>query len=196
LDEGKIAFGSALHHLLSFAEGFSDNRYSCGRKDDNTDTTTTRTIGRPLLLLSYERMKSNLRKEVLRIMEFLQLNNIPMEALDNELLPSFEFESMKNDLDRFQPKSVTWLNGFTFLRRGESGDGQRMMAGAISTVDDGEETKKSSLSEFDEWVEREGYREKIDLLLKNCKDADSSMIDQEKMIHEIFSSVVARTEIQ
>lgn len=165
---GSIAFGSALYHLLSFAEGFADNRYA----DDDTS-------GQPLLLLSYERMKCNLRKEVLRIMEFLNLTHIPMEELDTMILPSFEFEAMKSNIDRFQPKSVTWLNGFTFLRRGESGDGKVMM----NTTIDG---KESLLSEYHEWIQREGYKDKVGMLL-NCETTDEEM---KKEVCDVFSGVV------
>ncbi|KAL3765468.1 hypothetical protein ACHAWO_009313 [Cyclotella atomus] len=184
--DGNVAFGSALHHLLSFAEGFGDNHYACGDKNATTASKKCSNGAEesPLLLLSYERMKNNLRTEVLRIMEFLQLSNIPMDALENELLPSFEFQCMKKDLDRFQPRSVTWLNGFTFLRRGESGDGKRMMAEAV-LEEDGKTAKL--LSEYDEWVEREGYRKKIKgLLLNGGKSGDLAM----GQVREIFINVV------
>lgn len=112
-------------------------------------------------------------------MEFLNLTHIPMEELDTMILPSFEFEAMKSNIDRFQPKSVTWLNGFTFLRRGESGDGKVMM----NTTIDG---KESLLSEYDEWIQREGYKDKVGILL-NCETADEEM---KKEVCDVFMGVV------
>jgi hypothetical protein len=172
--DGKVPFGSPLHHLLSFAEGLSDNKYA----NDHDETKTNN--DQPLLLLSYEAMKSNLRQEVLRIMEFLHLTNIPMKVLDNEILPTFEFQSMIDNIDRFQPRSVTWLNGFRFLRRGESGDGKAMMAAAV----DGSDDKSCLLDKYDEWVERECYIEHIHELF-NC----SSNSDRQQL-QDVFISVV------
>ena len=41
------------------------------------------------------------------------------------MLPTFKFAAMKADLDRFQPKSVQWMNReFSFLRKGVPGDAQ------------------------------------------------------------------------
>ena len=149
--DGKVAFGSPLHHLLSFAGGFRDNHY------DNCDTGTSHGDS-PLLLLSYENMKNNLRQEVIRIMKFLNLTNIPMDVLDNDILPTFEFQAMKNDIQRFQPKSVTWLNDFQFLRRGESGDGKAMMTNATHP---GDGNISILLDEYDNWIENEEYKKHI-----------------------------------
>lgn len=114
-------------------------------------------------------------------MDFLHLTHIPDRVLEKEILPSFEFDAMKDNINRFQPKSVTWLNGFTFLRRGTSGDGLAMMKDCRTAG------QTSLLSQYDEWVEREGYREKIDELFNNW----SSDEDEERnRVYEIFMSVV------
>eukprot|EP00956_Cyclotella_meneghiniana_P012619 scaffold17948_cov37-Cyclotella_meneghiniana.AAC.4 len=94
--------------------------------------------GRPLLLLSYEKMKSNLRQE--------------------------------KKIDRFQPQSVTWLNGFRFLRRGESGDGRAMMTNAPQQDDDGRKT--CLMDAYDAWVKGEGYEECIEKLLSDSDKDD------------------------
>ena len=74
MDGMKIPFGSSLHHLLSFALGFADNSYARGDGDlDCSNSTSTNSNSssnsnsvkyadddQPLLLLSYESMKSNL----------------------------------------------------------------------------------------------------------------------------------------
>ena len=158
--DGKVAFGSPLHHLLSFAEGFRDNHY----EESNGDNTQ-----QPLLLLSYRDLKSNLREQVLRIVEFLELR-IPIDVLDNEILPTFEFQSMKDNSHRFQPKSVTWLNGFQFLRKGEMGDGRKLMEESLL------------LNEYEEWLEREFYEEKVKELLG---DGDGNIA------RDVFLGVIA-----
>ena len=156
---GKVAFGSPVHHLLSFAEGFGDNFYRNCLQD-----STGNTKDQPLLLLSYQDMKVNLRQQVLRIINFLDLRNISMDMLDNEILPTFEFQSMKENIHKFQPKSVTWLNNFQFLRKGVVGDGKNLM-----TIEDektnGEKKivkdETALLVEYNKWVDREEYRTKV-----------------------------------
>eukprot|EP00571_Detonula_confervacea_P002641 CAMPEP_0172321468 /NCGR_PEP_ID=MMETSP1058-20130122/43510_1 /TAXON_ID=83371 /ORGANISM="Detonula confervacea, Strain CCMP 353" /LENGTH=349 /DNA_ID=CAMNT_0013036987 /DNA_START=151 /DNA_END=1197 /DNA_ORIENTATION=- len=137
---GKIPFGSPLHHLISFARGFSDNQYYAVEGDTTTQLPEAHTDQQqqPLLLLSYEKMKENLREEVLRIIDFLNLDNISIEVLDEEILPTFDFQSMKENAHRFQPKSVTWLNGYQFLRKGIAGDGKKMMMETTTHDEDGE----------------------------------------------------------
>lgn len=176
--EGKIPFGSSLHHLIGFAEGFADNVYdgassssssSCGDDDDfgcNNDNTvdgSTSNNEQPLLLLSYEQLKSNLQSQVERIITFLNLTHIPQHVLEDEILPSFEFNDMKRNIDRFQPKSVGWLNGFQFLRRGVTGDGRKLLLGNSESGEDEEES--DLMKEYVDWVESEGYCSKIESLL-------------------------------
>ncbi|KAL3783519.1 hypothetical protein HJC23_009484 [Cyclotella cryptica] len=177
--DGKVAFGSPVHHLLSFAEGFRDNCYA---NHDHRDTNPTNT-DRPLLLLSYEEMKCNLREQVFLIMKFLNLHHIPIEILDNEILPTFEFQSMKANAHRFQPKSVTWLNGFQFLRRGESGDGKSLFIGGATNGSN--EGNKSLLSEYEKWLNRQGYRDQIDKLF-NYSSSDI----EAKRLRDVFVGVV------
>ncbi|KAL7463343.1 hypothetical protein ACHAXS_005021 [Conticribra weissflogii] len=155
---GKIPFGSPLHHLLSFAQGFNDNHYS-GKDFGDVD--------HPLMLLSYQDMKINLREQVLRIIDFLGLC-IPLDVVDNELLPTFGFQSMKENSHRFQPKSVTWLNGFQFLRNGEIGDGKKL---TLAVEDkDLENYEKSLHDKYQEWLENEKYRELVKKILRDVKD--------------------------
>lgn len=157
--DGKVPFGCSLHHLIGFANAFADNMYDTDVGDDGTSSKD-----QPLLLLSYEKMKANLRSEVLRIISFLNLTHIPSNVLEEEILPSFEFSSMKNNIEKFQPKSVGWLNGFQFLRRGVTGDGKKLLLNK-STNDGGEESSKL-MDAYNKWVEREEYRSKISIALK------------------------------
>ncbi|KAL7545425.1 hypothetical protein ACHAWF_008770 [Thalassiosira exigua] len=159
---GNLPFGSPLHHLLSFAEGFSDNMYASGESTND----------KPLLLLSYERMKSDLRGEVLRIIDFLNLDAIPDDVLEKELLPSFDFRAMKADAGRFQPRSVGWLNNYEFLRRGETGDGRR----AFAASDDGQEGLAGPplVAAFRAWVDKEEYRRKVGELMYRGLDGETA----------------------
>eukprot|EP00985_Skeletonema_marinoi_P020767 scaffold12428_cov81-Skeletonema_marinoi.AAC.2 len=185
--DGKIPFGSSLHHLIGFAGGFADNLYDTSRgHDDIGDDESTGVTDQPLLLLSYEKMKSNLRTEVLRIISFLNLTHIPSHVLEEEILPSFGFSSMKNNIEKFQPKSVGWLNGFQFLRKGVTGDGRRLLLNR-STNDSGGGKEEGESSElmvaYNDWVEREEYRSKISNVLKgdcyeDCREVFLSVVEK------------------
>lgn len=125
-------------------------------------------------------MKTNLRQEVLKIIDFLQLDNISMKVLDTELLPTFGFQFMKENSHMFQPKSVTWLNGYQFLRKGEIGDGTKMLlllmepttttatkapsgtnARTGSPSDEEAEVTVPLMDMFHDWVSKEEYCQKI-----------------------------------
>uniref|UniRef100_A0A7S4N7Y2 Sulfotransferase domain-containing protein n=1 Tax=Odontella aurita TaxID=265563 RepID=A0A7S4N7Y2_9STRA len=98
---GKIAFGSWIDHVLSYAPSLSSSR------DD-------------VLFVSYEEMLSDTRTTATALAKFLSAR-VSDSDLD-EMLPTFSFASMKSDLDKFRPRSVAWRNDFQFLRRGVSGD--------------------------------------------------------------------------
>ena len=209
--DGAMPFGSPLHHLLSYAEGFAVNRYcddddvgydatassssssseaattsrehstnnvsSNGSSNSNNSNSSIPPNQRPLLLISYERMKTNLREEVLRIIDFLGFDNIPVEALDREILPMFAFRYMREKSTMFQPRSVTWLNGFQFLRMGVSGDGRRLMM--ETTVRDGNDDDDgckgvSLMRKFREWVNDEGYHLRISELVQHGLEMETA----------------------
>jgi hypothetical protein len=208
--DGAMPFGSPLHHLLSYAEGFAVNRYyddddvgcdetaSSSSSSSETATTShehsTNNVSsngnsnnsfssippprqRPLLLISYERMKSNLREEVLRIIEVLGLDHIPVEALDGEILPMFDFRYMREKSTMFQPRSVTWLNGFQFLRMGVVGDGRRlMMETTVRDNNDDDDCCKgvSLMRKFRDWVNDEGYRLRISELVQHGLEMETA----------------------
>lgn len=175
--DGKVPFGCSLHHLIGFAYAFADNMYDTAIGDGASSNTSSsgmdQPLHKPLLLLSYEKMKVNLRSEVLRIISFLNLTHIPSNILEEEILPSFEFSSMKSNIEKFQPKSVGWLNGFQFLRRGVAGDGKKLLL-KKSTNDGGEEEGESSelMDAYNDWVEREEYRSKIFNALQGNSNED------------------------
>lgn len=135
---GDIAFGSYVDHILSFAPAFAD-------AGEN----------RKVLLISYEEMLSDLPSVVKKIAKFVEADVTSEEIA--ELLPTFSFSHMKKDLDRFQPRSVTWKNNFQFLRRGVSGDSL-----TVST-----ERERKTLND---WFEREDVVTKLETLLLGRND--------------------------
>ena len=66
-------------------------------------------------------MVEDLQGCVEKLVEFMELGDVLTEADVVELLPFFTFDCMKEELNKFQPKSVTWKNNFSFLRKGQSG---------------------------------------------------------------------------
>lgn len=136
--KGEIAFGSYVDHILSFAPAF-------------VDAGETRKV----LLISYEDMLSDLPSVVKKIAKFIEAD-VTSEEIE-ELLPTFSFSQMKKDLDRFQPRSVTWKNNFQFLRRGVSGD-------SLTVSSDRERTILS------DWFERENVSSKLESTLLGRND--------------------------
>lgn len=135
---GDIAFGSYVDHILSFAPASVDAG-----------------DGREVMLVSYEDMLADLPSVVRKIAKFVEADVTSDEI--EELLPTFSFTHMKNDLDRFQPLSVGWKNNFQFLRRGVSGD-------SLTVASDRE---RKILSD---WFERECVMSKLESILLGRDD--------------------------
>mmetsp|Transcript_53366 Transcript_53366/g.155532 ORF Transcript_53366/g.155532 Transcript_53366/m.155532 type:complete len:308 (-) Transcript_53366:32-955(-) len=96
---GKIEFGRWTDHLASWDQAAGDTR---------------------VLFVAYEDMLANLRPCVERVAAHL---NLVLSDTDfDELLPTFDFGHMKANADQFQPVSVSWKEGFQFLRKGAKGD--------------------------------------------------------------------------
>ena len=105
--DGQIAFGSWIDHILSFSQPAFE-------KYEN------------LLFISYDDMLSNLEEVVTLLVKFLGLNLNPEYI--HQLLPTFKFQYMKDNIQKFQPKSVTWKNNFQFIRKGKSGDANTLVS--------------------------------------------------------------------
>ena len=144
--EGKIAFGSYIDHILSFALAFADPGE-----------------GREILLVSYEDMISDLSAAVAKIANFIEAD-VTEEEIE-ELLPTFTFQHMKTDLDRFQPRSVTWKNDFKFLRRGVSGD-------SLTVATDAQRNKLKA------WFEKEKFAEKLKSILSSPHTEKTEILDK------------------
>ena len=99
--EGKIPFGTWSDHILSYASLVANGE---------------------AYLLSYEDMVNNLEESVHRLVKFLELDDFITSEDVKNILPLFSFNAMKKDLNKFQPKSVTWKKDFKFLRKGAVGD--------------------------------------------------------------------------
>jgi hypothetical protein len=112
---GNVAFGSWVDHVLSYALAFAKGEQVYG-----SSTQVKLGDGQKILFLSYEELIADLPRVVSDLQEFLELTVTPEQRY--EMLPSFSFTNMKQDLERFQPQSVQWKNGFLFLRKGVCGD--------------------------------------------------------------------------
>ena len=55
------------------------------------------------------------------------LRNNPAD-IEAHVLPNLTFDSMKRNMDRFQPVSVTWKPGYKFIRKGEVGDHKALLS--------------------------------------------------------------------
>ncbi len=141
---GVIAFGSWVDHILSYASAFGESTEGSGDRVKLVD-------GREFLLVSYEEMIADLSKVVDNLVDFLELNVTAEQR--QEMLPTFTFQSMKANLDRFQPQSVQWKDDFSFLRRGVAGDSSAIIS---------EEQRR----DFQEWIDSEKFMEILSGLLK------------------------------
>ena len=115
--------GCYEHSLTQFFHEWMDGKLPFGSWDDHVCSyLPAMACEKNVFLLSYEDMVQDLQGCVEKLVEFLELGDTLNETDVADLLPSFTFEHMKKDLDRFQPKSVTWKNDFQFLRKGKIGE--------------------------------------------------------------------------
>ena len=105
---GQVAFGSWADHIRSFLP-------AAATTIDGDDGRQQR-----VLFLFYDDMLTDLSSAVRSIAEFIEMDVTHDDI--NGLLPTFTFDAMKANLNRFQPRSVTWKNNFKFLRKGIAGD--------------------------------------------------------------------------
>jgi len=108
--DGKISFGSWAEHVQSF---FPALRHGPSRE---------------VLILCYDNMIENLPSHVQKISDFLSCD-VPENKI-YKIIKLCSFDSMRhpNNINRFQPKSVTWLNEFKFLRKGTAGDAKNFLS--------------------------------------------------------------------
>ena len=106
---GEIPFGSWSDHIVSYATLMANDE---------------------VLHISYEDLVLNPKSCLMRLTEFLELDQIKEKDIVS-MLPTFSFASMKKDSTRFQPKSVTWIGNFSFLRKGVIGDNKNELEDEI-----------------------------------------------------------------
>lgn len=139
--DGRIPFGTWAEHILSYAPLIAENS---------------------VLLITYEEMVLNLRETVDKIVRYLELDDVLQKRDVDELIPSFTFDAMKKDLMLFQPKSVTWKNGFKFLRKGIIGDSSR-------------ELGKEEMMTFEKHLNDINFMSKLECMLNvSLNDSDSN----------------------
>lgn len=125
---GDVPFGRWTDHVLSYAPHLVNNNMTGTTSNFvNVDDTPKIKQTRKVLLLTYEEMVDNLNLVLQRVVSFLHLDDYIKDEHIQEIEKTFTFEYMKKNLDKFQPKSVTWKNNFKFLRKGEVGDSNKMI---------------------------------------------------------------------
>jgi hypothetical protein len=106
--EGTIAFGSWFDHLN-------------GWRDASADAN--------VLVLKYEDMLHNLPGTIRAVAEHVDgdrpLTTDELDAIER----ACTFEAMKTNIDKYQPKSVRWIDdSFSFVRRGVSGSYEKVFS--------------------------------------------------------------------
>jgi sulfotransferase len=117
-----LPYGEWDHHVLSYASLLT---LTASESDDPPVNTIRLDDGREFLFLLYEDLMDDLPTAVGQLVEFLGLQ-VSVER-QQSLLPTFSFDSMKSNIDQFQPKSVQWRDQFSFLRRGKAGLGSSVL---------------------------------------------------------------------
>eukprot|EP00522_Entomoneis_paludosa_P009681 CAMPEP_0172448270 /NCGR_PEP_ID=MMETSP1065-20121228/7313_1 /TAXON_ID=265537 /ORGANISM="Amphiprora paludosa, Strain CCMP125" /LENGTH=315 /DNA_ID=CAMNT_0013199713 /DNA_START=58 /DNA_END=1002 /DNA_ORIENTATION=- len=126
--KGELPFGSWIDHVMSYAAGVSNATTNDHNNNSAITTTTILNDGRQVLWISYEDMVDNLEAVVQDMAQFLNLQYVTYQEITQELLPTFTFAAMRQDLSRFQPQSVTWKDNFSFLRKGIKGDARQALS--------------------------------------------------------------------
>jgi hypothetical protein len=107
--DGTVAYGKWSHHLFSWIPHIQNKATSS-----------------QILLVRYEDLKQNLSDQVLRIADFLELQNFASAGVGSPIktrvLERVSFEWMRKHQSFFHPISVRWKPGYNFIRKGSIGD--------------------------------------------------------------------------
>lgn len=107
--QGKIVFGTWQRHIVSWYKFVHDPRF---------------------LFLTYAELKASLPKQVRRIAAHLRVEPPLSEEEVERILPKLSVDWMKTNIDKFNPRSVRWLDkgdGFSFVRKGAIGDAENYL---------------------------------------------------------------------
>jgi hypothetical protein len=96
---GDIAYGRWTDHLRSWFEVVNKEK---------------------ILILRYEDLHKNIKQNLMKISNFLDLKT--SDEVINSIAHLVQFETMKSNQSQFQPISVIWKNDFNFFRKGSIGD--------------------------------------------------------------------------
>jgi hypothetical protein len=102
----RIIFGSWSRHLKSWMTAAADSANN-------------------ILLVKYEDLKADLVQQLIRISNFLNLTH-DEAILREKFLPLVTFEHMKRNIHQYEPISVQWKPGYSFIRKGSVGDHKEM----------------------------------------------------------------------
>lgn len=123
--DGRIPFGTWIDHVTSYLPYLITNNNSCD--DRKIGDHYKNGQSKQVLLITYEEMIQDLHGVIHKIVKYLDLDDLITSKEIMNIMDTFTFESMKNDLDRFQPKSVNWKDDFKFLRKGLIGDSKEVV---------------------------------------------------------------------
>jgi len=120
--DGTVTFGKWTHHLASWLPQYYQQVEANG--NDKQQTTAPKC---QILLVRYEDLKQDLKKELWRIAEFLNLNLLLERPQRNDpiwesIFETVSFSYMREHQSLFHPRSVRWKNGYNFIRKGKVGD--------------------------------------------------------------------------
>ena len=100
--DGRIAFGSWFEHLRGWADAPAS--------------------GERVLVVRYEDALADLARTVRRVATFVGVDE-PSDEFVRAVAAKCTFDAMREDIDRYQPKSVRWIDpSFSFVRKGIVGD--------------------------------------------------------------------------
>lgn len=97
-----IPFGGWISHLRSWIAASKSNN--------------------EILLVSYEDLKTNLVETLYRIVNHLDIQKGNEKEYIESLLPLMTFTRMREVKEQYQPISVSWKEGYEFIRKGQCND--------------------------------------------------------------------------
>ena len=115
--QGDLPYGEWMDHLKSWSYS---NIIDVNAQIDTFDMNESQTQSTPnILYLKYENLVTNIKQEVPRLHKFLhQSNSSHQDCILDHVYETISFDSMKQNIAKYQPRSVKWRQGFSFIRQG------------------------------------------------------------------------------
>lgn len=119
--DGTVAFGKRTHHLASWLPEY----YHQEETNDDAEQKITKKC--QILLVRYEDLKKDIKKELWRIAQFLNLDLLlerqqSHDPIWESIFEKVSFSYMREYQSLFHPISVHWKDGYNFIRKGQVGD--------------------------------------------------------------------------